>query len=117
MRISFGEVRIGDLARKYVSEALDANWVSSGRQVDAFESEFAKHFGYRHAMAVSSGTDAVTATISNCFEYVSVSASATSRSMFSMPSCANLPAEAELRSGNISTLVTWSARRDMQAAR
>lgn len=59
MRISFGELRIGEKARGYIHDALDRNWVSEGVHVGAFEREFAEHFGYAHAVATSSGTDAV----------------------------------------------------------
>lgn len=57
-RISFGHIEIGSLARQWLQEALDRNWVSEGPNVHSFEAEFASHFGYRHAVATSSGTDA-----------------------------------------------------------
>jgi dTDP-4-amino-4,6-dideoxygalactose transaminase len=58
MRISFGELRIGDIARQRVQAALEKHWVSEGENVAEFERGFAEHFGYRHAVAVSTGTDA-----------------------------------------------------------
>lgn len=58
MRISFGDVRIGDTARKYIQSALDKNWISEGNNVREFEQKFAGKFGYKHAIATSSGTDA-----------------------------------------------------------
>ncbi|MDO8568501.1 MAG: DegT/DnrJ/EryC1/StrS family aminotransferase [Dehalococcoidales bacterium] len=58
MRIAFGDLRIGKTARKYVQEALDRNWVSEGQNVALFEKKFAEKFGYKHAIATSSGTDA-----------------------------------------------------------
>ncbi len=54
----FGDLKIGDIARKYVQGALDRNWVSAGVNVKEFEQKFAHKFGYKHAMATSSGTDA-----------------------------------------------------------
>src|SRR3990167_423271 len=57
-RIPFGDLRIGPLARKRVMEALDSNWVSEGRFVREFEEKFTEKFGWRHAIATSSGTDA-----------------------------------------------------------
>ena len=57
-RVTFGELRIGASARRNVQDALDRNWVSEGPHVSAFESRFASHFGYAHAVATSSGTDA-----------------------------------------------------------
>ena len=58
MRIMFGDLKIGDIARKYIQMALDKNWVSEGANVKEFEQKFAHKFGYKHAMATSSGTDA-----------------------------------------------------------
>lgn len=57
-RVSFGELRIGATARKHLNAALDKNWVSEGENTREFERRFAAHFGYRHAVATSSGTDA-----------------------------------------------------------
>jgi dTDP-4-amino-4,6-dideoxygalactose transaminase len=57
-RISFGHIEVGELGRKYLNEALDRKWISGGPNVAMFEAGFAKEFGYRHAIAVSSGTDA-----------------------------------------------------------
>ena len=58
MRISFGELRVGEIARQRIQACLEKNWVSEGENVRDFEQQFAAHFGYRHAVAVSSGTDA-----------------------------------------------------------
>ncbi|MFC1921382.1 DegT/DnrJ/EryC1/StrS family aminotransferase [Chloroflexota bacterium] len=58
MRIAFGDLKIGDTARKYVQRALDKNWVSEGDNVREFERRFGAQFGYKNAIATSSGTDA-----------------------------------------------------------
>jgi dTDP-4-amino-4,6-dideoxygalactose transaminase len=58
MRITFGELRIGEMARDRIHSCLEKHWVSEGENVRDFEEGFARHFGYRHAVAVSSGTDA-----------------------------------------------------------
>lgn len=58
MRVSFGELRIGEVARRHLQSALEKNWVSEGENVRLFEERFAEHFGYAHAVATSSGTDA-----------------------------------------------------------
>lgn len=58
MRIRFGELRIGDVARHYMQSALDKSWVSEGTNVAEFERQFAALFGFPHAVATSSGTDA-----------------------------------------------------------
>jgi len=54
----FGDLKIGNIARKYVQAALDRNWISEGENVKEFEQKFADKFGYKHAVAASSGTDA-----------------------------------------------------------
>ncbi len=58
MRISFGELRIGELARRHLQSALEKDWISEGANVAAFEEHFAALFGYPYAVATSSGTDA-----------------------------------------------------------
>ncbi len=57
-RITFGHIEIGASARRWLNEALDRNWVSEGPNVQRFEREFARVFGYHDAVATSSGTDA-----------------------------------------------------------
>ena len=56
--IRFGELRIGDVAREKIKKALDSNWISEGDNVKEFEQKFAQRFGWKHAIATSSGTDA-----------------------------------------------------------
>lgn len=58
-KISFGELKIGDIARRYINRAIDKNWLSEGENVVEFEQKFAEKFGYGHAIATSSGTDAL----------------------------------------------------------
>lgn len=57
-RINFGDLIIGDTAKKYLQRAIDRNWVSESINVAEFEERFAKRFNYKHAAATSSGTDA-----------------------------------------------------------
>ncbi len=58
MRISFGDLVIGDIAKKNFQRVFDKNWASEGDNVREFEAQFAAKFGYKHAIATSSGTDA-----------------------------------------------------------
>lgn len=58
MRIEFGELRIGQTARKNLAEVCDSNWASGGVKVQQFEAEWNKLFNYGDSVAVSSGTDA-----------------------------------------------------------
>lgn len=57
-RVSFGHIEVGETGHRYLMEALRRNWVSAGANVELFETRFAQHFGYGHAIATSSGTDA-----------------------------------------------------------
>lgn len=57
-QISFGHIEVGECGRRYINEALNRNWVSEGSNVQMFEARFCKKFGYGHAIATSSGTDA-----------------------------------------------------------
>ncbi|MBI1952829.1 MAG: DegT/DnrJ/EryC1/StrS family aminotransferase [Candidatus Omnitrophica bacterium] len=57
-RVTFGHIKIGPIAQGYLKEAIQRDWVSEGINVRLLEERFAKQFGYPHAVAVSSGTDA-----------------------------------------------------------
>ena len=57
-RIPFGDLKIGKSARQRIVEVLDSNWVSEGRFVREFEEKFAEKFGWKHAIATSSGSTA-----------------------------------------------------------
>lgn len=57
-KITFGDLRIGKTARRYMKRALSKNWVSQGDNVREFEQKFEQKFGYGYAVATSSGTDA-----------------------------------------------------------
>ncbi len=57
-KITFGDLVIGDTAKKYMQLVFDRNWASEGDNVKEFERKFAAKFGYKHAIATSSGTDA-----------------------------------------------------------
>ena len=56
-RIEFGELRIGETARKHLMEVCDTNWASGGPKVKQLEREWSKIFGYAKSVAMSSGTD------------------------------------------------------------
>ncbi|MDD3102481.1 MAG: DegT/DnrJ/EryC1/StrS family aminotransferase [Patescibacteria group bacterium] len=57
-RISFGDVRICEVARANIERALAANWITQGENVREFEKEFARRFGFAEAIAVNNGTAA-----------------------------------------------------------
>ncbi len=49
-----------DLEKTYAKQAIDSGWISSrGEFVDRIEEKFAKLFGFKHAIAVNTGTAAL----------------------------------------------------------
>lgn len=62
-KINFGELIIGDIAKNRIQKAVDKNWISEGENTKEFERLFAEKFGYKYAIAVSSGTAACMAAL------------------------------------------------------
>ena len=60
-RIEFGELRIGDIARKHIQDCIDNNWISMGPKVALLEQKFAQIMQTKYAVAMCSGTAALTA--------------------------------------------------------
>lgn len=58
-RIPIGDFPIGKSERGAILRVLDSGRISQGREVRAFEEEFANWLGTRHCIAVSSGTAAL----------------------------------------------------------
>lgn len=69
MRVNFGDLKIGDIAKKYVQRALDKNWISEGENVRDLERRYAARFGYKHTIAVSSGTDADIVSCASLYDF------------------------------------------------
>ncbi len=68
-RVTFGHIEVGAVARKYLNESLDRNWVSEGPNVQLFEKKFAELFGYPASVATSSGTDAGIVAMASLYEF------------------------------------------------
>lgn len=59
-RISVAQPQLNGNERKYVIDCLDTNWISSiGKYITAFEEEFARFCGVKHAIATNNGTTAL----------------------------------------------------------
>jgi len=69
MRINFGDLVIGDIAKDRIKKSLDKNWVTEAENVKEFEEKFAKQFGYKHAIATGTGTDACIAALASLYEF------------------------------------------------
>ena len=63
-KIEFGELRIGEVARKNLMHVCDTNWASGGPKVRELEDKWNQLFDYDNSTAVSSGTDGC---INSCF--------------------------------------------------
>ena len=68
-RVPFGTVSITLYARQLIDRALDKKMVTRGKYVDEFERQFAKLFGIKEAVAVSSGTDADALALAVFYDY------------------------------------------------
>lgn len=68
-RVPFGTVSITEQARQLIDTALDTKFVTRGKYVAEFEKQFAKLFGTREAVAVSSGTDADALALAVLYDY------------------------------------------------
>lgn len=60
-RIEFGEIRIGETAKRHIQNCLDTNWVSMGPKTQELEQRFAVLMGTKYAVATSSGTSSLVA--------------------------------------------------------
>lgn len=56
MRIEFGDLKLDEKARENLLHCLATNWISGGPKVKKFEEEWGSLFGYKHNIAVYSGT-------------------------------------------------------------
>ena len=68
-RVPFGTVSITDDARRLIDQILDSKWVTQGKYVQEFEEGFAKLFGTKYAVAVSSGTDADALALATLYDF------------------------------------------------
>jgi dTDP-4-amino-4,6-dideoxygalactose transaminase len=68
-RVPFGTVSITEEARRLINEAVESKWLTRGRYVQEFEEKFARLFGVKEAVAVSSGTDADALSCAVLYDY------------------------------------------------
>ncbi len=69
MRIKFGDLTIGDLAKNRIEAAINRKWVTEGANVREFEERFARLFSFKHAIATNTGTDACMACAASLYEF------------------------------------------------
>ena len=68
-RIEFGELRIGEVAKRNLMHVCETHWASGGPKVRELEKEWSRLFDYKRSVAMSSGTDGC---INSCFSLYSV---------------------------------------------
>jgi dTDP-4-amino-4,6-dideoxygalactose transaminase len=69
MRINFGDLVVGDIAKDRIKKAIEKNWVTEGANVREFEEKFGRLFEYKHVIATNSGTDACIACLASLYEF------------------------------------------------
>jgi CDP-4-dehydro-6-deoxyglucose reductase, E1 len=67
-RVAFGTITITPESIGRINESLKAKRVSGGKYLKEFEDKFAEFVGVKNAVAVSSGTDALTLALSLLYE-------------------------------------------------
>jgi dTDP-4-amino-4,6-dideoxygalactose transaminase len=68
-KVPFGTVSVTAEAKDLINRAIASNWLTRGKYVQEFEERFAALFGVRHAVAVSSGTDADAICCAALYDY------------------------------------------------
>lgn len=68
-RVPFGTIHIPPKSIELINAALTSGRVSSGRMVSDFEKRFAELIGSKHAVALSTGTDADTLALAVYYDY------------------------------------------------
>jgi dTDP-4-amino-4,6-dideoxygalactose transaminase len=69
MVVSFGTITISQKAKDLIYKVLDEGSVTNGRLVKEFEEKFAAWTRAKYAIAVSSGTDAITISLAALHDY------------------------------------------------
>jgi dTDP-4-amino-4,6-dideoxygalactose transaminase len=69
MRIPFGTITVTEKSKELIEDILASNRLSGGQYVREFEKRFAELVGTKEAVAVSSGTDAVTLALAVLYDF------------------------------------------------
>lgn len=57
-KFTFGNITLGARSRELLNKCMDTGWISAGPNVKLFEQRYCETFGFKEAVAVSSGTTA-----------------------------------------------------------
>jgi dTDP-4-amino-4,6-dideoxygalactose transaminase len=69
MRIKFGEIKIEKSSLQHISDCVRDNFVTMGPKTKLLEEKWSNIFGYRHTVAVSSGTAACMAANMSLYDF------------------------------------------------
>ena len=69
MRVPFGTITLTEESKRLIADALETGRLTSGEYVRRFEDRFAELVGTKEAVAVSSGTDAVTLALASLHDF------------------------------------------------
>ena len=69
MRVEFGDLKLGEEAKNNLMDVVKESWASAGPKVKEFEEKWGKLFGYKHSIAMASGTAADTAACMALFDF------------------------------------------------
>src|SRR3989338_7752258 len=68
-RISFGDLRLNNDAKRLVNECLESNVISGGEKLKLLEDSWGKLFNYAENIAVSNGTNADMAACMSLYDF------------------------------------------------
>jgi dTDP-4-amino-4,6-dideoxygalactose transaminase len=68
-RIKFGEIQITETAKAHLQDCLNTNHVTMGPKTALVEQKWSDLFGYKHTIAVSSGTSACIAANMSLYDF------------------------------------------------
>ncbi|HDD44670.1 MAG TPA: DegT/DnrJ/EryC1/StrS family aminotransferase [Candidatus Desulfofervidus auxilii] len=69
IKIRFGTIIITEKTKRLITKLLDETRISQGKLTKKFEEKFAQTLGVKEAVAVSSGTDAITLALAVLYDY------------------------------------------------
>jgi dTDP-4-amino-4,6-dideoxygalactose transaminase len=70
MRISFGNLKVSEEAKKHLEEVVQSNFISGGPKVKQLEKTWGDLFGYKYNIAMSSGTSADIAACMTLYDII-----------------------------------------------
>jgi len=89
VKLAFGTLHITTATRSLIVQALKSERLTSGRLVRRFETQYAEKVGTKYAVAVSSGTSALTVALAALYDYGAVRGGKVVMPALTFPATAN----------------------------